>query len=101
MIIKRAIVIRGKFCTNSHFWASKITPMNFAIVNNLIMQLGPNSLRCTKNLVTLSPKYSFFVYIYIFPHHQHGHKVDDIDVFRYRVVYVILFINVYGNQNIG
>jgi hypothetical protein len=96
----RAIVIRGKNCTNSHFWVPIHTPMSFAIVNNLTMQLSSNSLRCTKNLVTLSPKYSFF-YSFFFPHHQHGHKVDDIDIFRYMVVYVILFINMYGNQNIG
>jgi len=99
MIIKRAIVIMGKFYSNSHFWAPIPSPMNFAIVNNLTMQLGPNSLRCTKILSHCHP--SIFVFFFFFPHHQHGHKVDDINVFRYRVVYVILFINMYGNQSIG
>ncbi len=59
--------------------------------------VDPIFFRCIKNLIILLT----FLYclsfcstfLLILFQHQHGHKVNHIDVFRYRVVYGIIFQN--------
>jgi hypothetical protein len=73
-------------------------------------QQGSIFSKFTKILVTQSPFQTPLLYYFIvFIHHQHGHKVTHINFSRYKIGinYHIskydkfLFINMYGNQNIG
>ncbi len=72
------------------------------------MLSGPNPLRYQKSYHIITFLYSFKKYILIMFHNRHGCKANDIDVFKYgwfKLSYFkydnILFIYVYGNQNIG
>lgn len=64
---------------------------------------------CQNSHHTITFSYSFLDYFLVFIHHQHGHKVTHIDVYRYKIGINhhlskydnFWFINMYGNQNIG